>query len=121
MGGARDARGRGRGRRAPGGRPADDRADTPIPPTDIPLQGHIDDPRREGGRIVELDTTAGPRLAKVDVEGSGGRFIAWVSPAEEAFARAQGNSQPGGIVHMDVCDITDMPWQPGLGDHAPAP
>ena len=95
--------------------------DTPIPPTDIPLQGHIDDPRHEGGRIVELDTTAGPRLAKVDVEGSGGRFIAWVSPAEEAFARAQGNSQPGGIVHMDVCDITDMPWQPGLGAHAPAP
>ena len=95
--------------------------ETPVAPTGVPLQGHIDDPRTEGARIVELDTTSGARLAKVDVEGTGGTFIAWVSATDEAFARAQGNAQPGGIVHMDVCDITGVPWFPGLEDRPRVP
>lgn len=74
---------------------------------DLPIQGHIDNPISEGDRIVEIDAWARIRLCHVKVEGDGGKFISWISPDDEAFARIQGGRQPGGIIRMNADNIKD--------------
>lgn len=72
---------------------------------DLPIQGHIDNPRSEGQRIVEINAWGKPRLCNVKVEGDGGTFISWVT--DEDYARVQGARQSGGIVQMDADKIKD--------------
>ena len=89
--------------------------DTPVGHTGIRLQGHIDDPKSEGDRVVEIVVGSKPRLARVDVVGAGGEFKSWVAPSDERFARVQGEAQPGGIVRMDASKIEDVPPVPPGG------
>ena len=70
------------------------KAGEPFP--SIPIQGHIDDPRSEGERIAELELFGRVRLARVDVERDGGRFLGWISASEESFARVKGERRPAG-------------------------
>jgi hypothetical protein len=86
--------------------------DTPVGNTGIRLQGHIDDPKTEGERVVEIVVGGNARLARVDVLGDGGQFKSWVAPSDESFARLQGDAQPGGIVRMDASKIEDVPPVP---------
>lgn len=78
----------------------------------IPIQGHIDDPGSEGERIVELEIFGKVRLARVDVEGEGGRFLGWVAAKDEPFNRVKGERQPGGITRLDPAGLEDVPVYP---------
>jgi hypothetical protein len=79
------------------------KAGDPYP--EIKIQGHIDNPRSEGPRIVEIDAWGKVRLCNVDVQADGGKFLSWVD--NEEFARIQAARQPGGLVRMEADKITD--------------
>lgn len=73
----------------------------------LPIQGHIDNPISEGDRIVEIDAWGKLRLCHVKVEADGGKFISWIGPDDEAFARIEGGRQPGGLIRMNADKIKD--------------
>ena len=73
----------------------------------LPILGHIDDPRTEGERIVEVDAWGRLRLCRVIVKGNGGRFLEWIKPDDEGFARVQAARQPKGLIRLNADKISD--------------
>jgi hypothetical protein len=63
----------------------------------LPILGHIDKPKVEGRKVVQVDMWGKERLCWVKLAGdSTAEFVGWVAPDEESFARVKG-AQLGGI------------------------
>lgn len=80
-----------------------------------PIRGHIDNPKTEGQRIVEVNSWGRVRLcwAKV-LDNPIAEFISWIPEAEEAFARVKG-AQLGGIKRWEESQFKKIPPRPEEG------
>jgi len=75
----------------------------------IPLQGHIDDPRTEGEKIVKVDAWGKYRYVVADLEGGKARFVRWYKDDEASYAEAAAARQPGGPVTLDGSAFDKLP------------
>lgn len=77
-----------------------------------PIRGHIDNPKTEGERIVEVNSWGRVRLcwAKV-LDNPIAEFISWIPEAEEAFARVKG-AQLGGVKRWEESQFKKIPPKP---------